>query len=163
MQLILAFLGAAACIALGMLAADRLSQRERLLNAWEGALQRMEAAISLGGLNLPGVLRKGAGENVPLLSRAAALLEEQPALSHQALLSRLDWTGLLTPAERETLQECLTGLFAPAPQMQLQALQYAREQWALFRRIGREAQENNARLYASLGWLAGAAVFILMC
>lgn len=163
MQVILAFLGAAACIALGMLAADRLSQRDHMLHAWECALQRMEAAVSVGGLNLPGVLLKGAGENVPMLAQAAMYLKNEPSLSHQALIARLDWAGLFTPAEREILQECLTGLFAPTQQMQLQALQYAKEQWALFRRIGREARENNARLYASLGWLAGAAVFILMC
>lgn len=163
MHLILALLAAAACIALGALAAGRLSAREKLLNAWEGALRRLEVLVAQGGEGLPQVLKKAAGEETPLLRQAAGLLEAEPALAPEALLARLPWDALLTPAERETLQDALTGLFAPRAEMQLQALGYAREQWALFRRIGREARESSARLYASLGWLAGAAVFILLC
>lgn len=163
MHLILALLAAAACIALGLLAAGRLSARERALNAWEGALRRMEGAVAQGGQGVAQVLRRGAGDNVPMLQEAAGLLEKEPALAPEALISRLAWDPLLTPAERDVLREGLAGLFSPSPELQLRALGYAREQWALFLRLGREALEKNARLYASLGWLAGAAVFILMC
>ena len=163
MHLILAVLAAAACIALGLLAARRLSAREVLINACEGALRRMEGAVTRGGEGVVQVLRRGAGDDVPMLQQAAALLEREPALAPEALLSRLAWDPLLTPAERDALREGLAGLFFSTPDMQLRALGYAREQWALFRRISRETLEKNARLYASLGWLAGAAVFILMC
>jgi len=163
MRLMIAFLAAAACIALGMGAANRLTARERLLRAWEGALQRLELALGQGGDTLPRLLRSAAGEDVPLLKELAKRLEGEPALSPQALLPRLNEGGLLTPAEQEVLEQAIGGLFSPTVSGQLQAIEYAREQWALFRRISREAWESHGRLYASLGWLAGAALFILMC
>ena len=163
MQAIIALLAAAACVALGALAANRLSLREKMLDAWDGALLRMEGAAARGGSPLPQILRQGAGGRVPLLREAADRLEKEPALSPAALLPLLRWDGLMTPAEKGALEECLLSLFSPNPEAQIRALSYAREQWALFRRVGREAREKNARLYASLGWLSGAALFILMC
>ena len=49
MQAIIALLAAAACVALGALAANRLSLREKMLDAWDGALLRMEGAAARGG------------------------------------------------------------------------------------------------------------------
>lgn len=163
MQLILAALAAALCIALGMMAANRLSERERLLNAWEDMLQRLEIRVNGSGDALPRMLEDCARGTGLCLEKAAARWAENPALSPEEWMENISWEPLLTPAEKETLKDCLRGLILPHREQQLQALSFAREQWARFRRISREAWENNARLYSSLGWLAGAAVFILIC
>ena len=163
MRWLASLLAAAACVALGTLAANRLTAREKALNAWEGALLRLEAVLAQGGGEVPALLRRAAGESVPLLLEAAQAMENTPALSPESMLDSLSWGTLLTPAEQDALRECLLGLFSPSPEMQRRAVAYAREQWALFRRLGREAAEKNTRLYQGLGWLAGAAVFILMC
>ena len=49
------------------------------------------------------------------------------------------------------------------PEIQIQSLSGARDQLAHFHQISREAAEKNSRLYNSLGFLAGAALFILLC
>ena len=162
MHLVLAFLSAASCIALGALASRRLSARERAIGQWDAALQRMEAALDRG-LDLPGLLRLGAGEQVDWLAQAADKLEAAPTLNEKTLLTLLPLPPLLTAAERQTLRDCLETLFSPSPEVLSQALAYTRAQWAHFRKISRDALESNGRLYCSLGWLAGAALFILIC
>ena len=162
MQLILAALAAFACIALGTLAANRLSERERLLNAWEDVLQRLEIRIQAGGEALPRLFLESARGTGISLEKAAEVWEKNPGWTAETWLEMLPWEPLLTPPEKDTLQKCLEGMLLPRREQQLQALFFAREQWARFRRICREARENNTRLYMSLGWLAGAAVFILI-
>lgn len=163
MRMLPAILGACGCIALGMAAAARLSAREKQLNAWEAALQHMEGEIQRGGAGLPRLFREAGAGQLPLLHQAADRMEKAPALSPDALFSGLSWDPLLTETERETLEECLKGLFSPEPEAQLRSLCHAREQWAHFRQLSRECMERNTRLYTSLGWLAGAMVFILIC
>ena len=159
----LAVLGAGACVALGRSAAERLNRRDALLQAWESALLRMEAAVNHSGAELTDVLRRGAEENEPILPELIKRLETMPAAPVEALLDALPWDSLLLPAERGVLNDCLAGLFSPSLQAQSQAISYARSQWAVFRSSCREAREKNTRLYTSLGWLGGAAAFILLC
>ncbi len=159
----LAVLGAGACVALGRSAAERLNRRDALLQAWEGALLRMDAAVNHSGAELKEVLRRGAAEKEPALLELLRRLDALPAASTEELLDQLPWNGLLLPAERDTLADCLAALFSPSLQAQAQALSYALAQWAAYRRSCREARDKNARLYTSLGWLGGAAVFILLC
>ena len=163
MQLIAAAMAAIACVALGTLAAGRLFERERLLNAWEDVLQRLEIRIQGGGEALPRLFRESARGTGISLEKAAEAWEKEPALPMEQWLEKLPWEPLLTFSERDILKKCLEGLMLPHAEQQLQALSFAREQWAMFRRIAREARENNSRLYMSLGWLAGAAAFILIC
>ena len=158
-----AVLAAAACVALGAWAARRLARREDLLNAWDSALIRMEGAITHSGAGLRDVLKIGAGQQIPLLSELARRMEESPAAAPGELIAALPWDPLLTPPEKETLLQCLEGLFSPSLTQQAQAVAYAREQWSVFRRISREVREKNGRLYWHLGWLSGAALFILLC
>ena len=160
---IVALLAAGACAALGMAAARRLAMRERALNAWEGALMRMEGAVSHSGDGLRDVLKKGAGEDNAVLRQLIDRMEAAPAAPSEALIRELNWESVLSDAEKETLAACLLSLFSPSLAQQAQAIAYAREQWAVFRLKGREARERDGKLYISLGWLAGAAVFILLC
>ena len=156
-------LAAAACVMLGGWAARRLSRREDMLSAWEGALIRMEGAVTHSGAGLRDVLKAGAADGVPLLSELARRMEEQPAAAPAALLDGLSWDPLLLPPEKEALAHCLEGLFSPTLNQQAQAIAYALDQWRVFRRLGQEKREKNGRLYFSLGWLSGAALFILLC
>ena len=75
MRWLASLLAAAACVALGTLAANRLTAREKALNAWEGALLRLEAVLAQGGGEVPALLRRAAGESVPLLLEAGRLEE----------------------------------------------------------------------------------------
>ena len=90
-------------------------------------------------------------------------LEATPAASPDTLTGVLPWDELLSPAERETLSTCIRGLFSPTLTQQAQALAAARDQWAAYLRRCREKRERDGRLYVSLGWLGGAAAFILLC
>lgn len=160
----LALLGAGACVALGMSAANRLNRREAVLQAWESALLRMDAAVNNSAAPLEDVLRRGAADdNLPVLTELLNRLETLPASSASELLDRLPWEDTLLPAEKETINDCLTALFSPSLQTQSQALAYAQSQWRMYRQSCREARDKNVRLYTSLGWLGGAAVFILLC
>ena len=159
----LALLGAGACVALGMSAANRLNRREAVLQTWESALLRMDAAVNNSAAPLEDVLRRGAADNLPVLLELISRLETRPASSASELLDRLPWEDTLLPAEKETINDCLTALFSPSLQTQSQALAYAKSQWRMYRQSCREARDKNVRLYTSLGWLGGAAVFILLC
>ena len=160
----LALLGAAACVALGMSAANRLNRREAILQAWESALLRMDAAVNNSAAPLNEVLRRGAADdNLPVLTELLSRLETLPASSASELLDRLPWEDTLLPAEKETIKDCLIALFSPSLQTQSQVLAYAQSQWRMYRQSCREARDKNVRLYTSLGWLGGAAVFILLC
>ena len=160
----LALLGAGACVALGMSAANRLNRREAVLQAWESALLRMDAAVNHSAAPLNEVLRRGAGDdNLPVLTALMQRLKSMPASSVSELLDGLPWEDTLLPAEKETIKDCLIALFSPSLQTQSQVLAYAQSQWRMYRQSCREARDKNVRLYTSLGWLGGAAVFILLC
>lgn len=159
----LALFGAGACVALGMGAANRLKQRETVLQAWDQALQRMDAAVNHSAAPLDEALRRGAAEEIPALLELRRRLKETPAASTEELLADLPWEESLSSIERDTLMDCLARLFSTSLQEQAQALAYARSQWTEYRKASRDAREKNSRLYTSLGWLGGAAVFILLC
>ena len=160
----LAVLGAVACVALGINAAGRLNRREAALRAWENALLRMDAAVNHSAAPLEEVLRRGAADdNLPVLTALMQRLNTMPASSAAELLDGLPWEDTLLPPELGTLKDCLSSLFSPSLQTQSQALAYVQSECRMYRQSCCEAREKNARLYISLGWLGGAAVFILLC
>ena len=158
-----ALAAAGGCAALGMNASRKLAQREALLTRWDGALLRMEGAVSHSSAGLMAVLRQGAGEGNAVLEELVRRLLASPAASQETLMESLPWDELLSSAERETLSACLRSLFSPTLAQQAQALAAARDQWAVHLRCCREKREQDGKLYVSLGWLAGAAAFILLC
>ena len=89
----LAVLGVGACVALGRSAAERMNRRDRMLQAWEKALFRMDAAVNHSGAELKEVLRRGAEEENAVLSELLRRMEETPAAS-------TDHTRTLSPALR---------------------------------------------------------------
>lgn len=162
MQQILALMAAVSCAALGGVFARRIRAREEILVAWDGALQRMESAVSRG-CELSEVLAEGAGRQVPLLAEAEKQLRLRPAASPREAAAALPWEDCLLPEEREILTACLEGLFSPVPQTQLLSLRLARSQWRTPVQSARESRRKYGRLCVRLGCLAGAALFILIC
>ena len=160
---LLALAAAGACTALGMSASRRLAKRCALLAAWDGALLRMEGAVTHSGAGLIDVLKQGAGEENAVLKELIRRLLEIPAASPEQLTAALPWDELLSADEREILAACLRGLFSPTLTQQAQAIALARDQWAVLLRRCREKREKDGKLYISLGWLGGAAAFILLC
>ena len=145
---LLALAAAGGCAAVGMGASRRLAKRCALLTAWDGALLRMEGAVTHSGAGLIDVLKQGAVEGNAVLDELILRMGKSPAASPEALTDSLPWDELLSPDERETLSVCLRGLFT---------------QWAVHLRRCREKREQDGKLYVSLGWLGGAAAFILLC
>ena len=160
---LLALAAAGACAALGMSVSRRLSKRCALLTLWDGALLRMEGAVTHSSAGLRDVLRRGAEEENAVLRELIRRMDQSPAASPEALIEALPWDELLSPDERQTLVDCLRGLFCPTLTQQAQTLSMARDQWAVMLRRCREKREKDGRLYVSLGWLGGAAAFILLC
>ena len=160
---LLALAAAGACAALGMSASRRLSKRCALLTLWDGVLLRMEGAVTHSGAGLMAVLRQGAGDEIPALNELIRRMDQSPAASPEVLTGGLPWNELLSPDERQTLADCLRSLFSPTLTQQAQAIAAARDQWAVYLCRCKEKREKDGKLYVSLGWLAGAAAFILLC
>ena len=163
MRLLGAALAAAVCVSGGLLSARHLAARLRSLEGWERALMHMRCALETETAALPALLAAGATQGPAALSALKTLLDTAPAQEPSVLLASLPRDPLLTEAEIAALRACLRGLFAPTPASQLQALAYAQDQWTRFCQDARERQTRSGRLYPQLGWLAGAAVFILLC
>ena len=163
MRLLGAALAAAVCVGGGLLSAQRLAARLRAMENWERALMHMRCALETEAAALPALLAAGAAQGPAALSGLKKLLDTAPAQEPSLLLAALPHDPLLTEPEAAALRACLSGLFAPTPAAQLQALTYAQAQWARFCQDARERQKRSGRLYPQLGWLAGAAVFILLC
>lgn len=157
-----ALLGAAACVGLGFAANDRAHRRADHLKAWDGALLRMENAVVHTAAPLTEALAKGAQEGEPVLKALLERLKTAPAAAPRAFLKDLPWNPLLAREEQKVLQDCLLSLFSASLQEQAQALSYARAQWARLLAQAAEKRERTGKLYLSLGWLGGAAVFILL-
>jgi len=96
------------------------------------------------------------------LKKAALLLQEHPGLSGKEVSARLIREKSLTESEWQVICQLIQGLFAPDREGQSAAIRCARDQLTRFSALAREAAEKNIRLYQSLGWLSGAAVFILL-
>ena len=160
MRMIPAFVGAICCIALGMIAGKRIRDRENCLSEWEKALMHMEGALQTGGMAVPELMAAG---NMPFLVRAAEQLKKNPSMTAGQLFALLPADVPLTHPERDVISALFAGIFAPDRERQLQSVLYARQQMARYAGIYREGAEKNIRLYQSLGWLSGAAAFILMC
>ena len=90
-------------------------------------------------------------------------MAETPAAPVETLLHDLPWNPLLTDTEKNTLLGCFTALFSPSLSQQGQALAKARESWQEYVSSCKQIRQKNARLYLNLGWLGGAALFILLC
>lgn len=161
MRILMALSAAVSCGILGMLASRRLALRKNALDTWAAALSRMEGIIVRGGAGLRDMLILSGAGKLPALAELAERVKTDPAAAPEALLSALHWDPLLTAEEKDALAECLLSLFSPDPEMQRRAVSRCREQTDRFRETSRAAWQKNGRLYGSLGWLAGAALFIL--
>ena len=160
---VLALGAAACCVMLGAVSARRLSQRTEALNAWDGALIRMEGAVTHLGAATVRVLEIGAGDDVPLLDDLAEDMRARPGDTPRERVKALAFPALLSSQETAILRDCLQGLFLPTLGQQAQAIALAREQWTPRLLQARSDQAAKNRLYRGLGWLAGAAAFILLC
>ena len=159
MTWMLAVFSCFSCVLAGHLAARRVLSRLNAAKAWDEALRRMENAVERGG-TVTEVLRSGRTD---FLDRAADALCRDPAQTLDGWLSSLPWEETLTAEEKETLAACLTGLFATSREEQRRTLAHGLKLWQDTLRTCREKKEACGGLYRRLGWLSGAALFILMC
>lgn len=152
---------AAACVLAGQGGAMRLQKRVKLLECWDAALARLESAAVDAGLGSADALGRCVQKDTPQLSQLLALMEAQPASSPESWLSSLSWEEPLSSREKEILAGFFLSFLSPFPEAQSRGMGYARQRWREALGDAQKAREANARLYRSLGWLSGAALFIL--
>lgn len=159
MTWMLAVFSCFSCVLAGHWAARRVMLRLNAAQAWDDALRRMENAVETGA-TVTEALRSG---RTPFLDRAAEALRLSPAQTTDAWLAALPWEEMLTARERDVLSACLRGLFAASREEQRRALDHGLLLWQDTLRACRDKKEACGGLYRRLGWLSGAALFILMC
>lgn len=157
---LMGLVGAGCCMALGLQQAGRAEKRGDDMESWERAMLKMAGAIEAGGRGLPEILE---ASEIPQLQAGAQLLRQQPALSPEQWAEHLPRDEWLKPAEWALLRQGLMGLFAPLPAQQLREMAYARKRFTPLSAQAREEAGRRGKLYRALGWLGGAAVFILIC
>ncbi|MBQ2700892.1 MAG: stage III sporulation protein AB [Clostridia bacterium] len=139
------------CLFMGLSAGAALTDRQRRLEEWGRALERMENALE-SRCPLPEVLRRGA---VPVLEAMARMLEREPLLSLQEAWRQ---TGENEPV-LEALFEKLDGSSLPQGHL---ALKQAREQIVHQAHEAEAKAKKNQPLYRSLGLMGGLAVSLLL-
>lgn len=163
-QRIVFALGAAlSCAALGTLSSRRLSRRVDALSQWDKALLAMEGSVKYRQVSAREAVEQGAREEGVTLPALAERMRTRPGQTPGALLDGLPWHPLLPPEAKAALSDWLFALFLPTLPQQEQGMALAR---ALFDRSVQDsqaAQKSYGKLSVSLGWLAGAALFILLC
>ena len=161
-----AFLLAAACLGAGMLAAQRLRGRVRLLRQFEGALERMERELSYTATELPELLEKLSGpDGAGAFFRACAQGLRGP---DRPPLRRLWHEGLrrlpvpLREGELELLEEAghILGQYDSAGQCA--ALKRIRGELAVARRDAELERDRLTRVYCTVGGTAGLFLIILL-
>lgn len=161
MQLILSLTAAGACVLLGLCRASRLMSREKALEGWADAMARMESAVTHFSPPISDILREGAA-CAPALAAVGKLMEAAPARPLDELWRELPCDDAIRDAEWAMLGDCLRGLQETTVARQREAIRRTREKWSPLLLSARKARERGVRAYCSLGWLGGAAVFILM-
>ena len=161
MRAVFAFLCLIACGAIGTLSGSRVSRRLSAAARWDGILYRMEASAARGH-PIAEILLSAAEKEDQALLQSARLLQKTPAISQEAWLAAFMWDDLLTPKERSILRGGLAALFSPSREEQTKGLREARRQWNTVLSACEKDGQRLGRLYRQLGWLGGAALFILM-
>ena len=162
-RIIFALGAAAACAALGALASGRLSRRLEALAQWDKALSRMEGAVRLRQASAVEAVGEGAQEESVTLPALLEKARTGPGQTPAALLRDLPWHPLLPREAKAALLDWLLSLFLPAAAQQTQGMALAQIPFARCLNDARAAKERYGRLYVSLGWLSGTAMFILLC
>ena len=161
MRLILSLTAAGACVLMGLSRAARLQAREKALEEWAEAMARMESAVTHFSPPIADILREGA-VCAPALGALDRLLAASPARPLDELWQETPRDETIKETEWAALGECLRGLQETTAARQREAIRRAREKWTPLVVSARKARERGVRMYCSLGWLGGAAVFILM-
>lgn len=163
LHLLFACGAAAACVSIGFHFSRRLSRLVDALSQWDKALLALSGAIRYRRASALDALEAGAREEKETLPALLKRMKERPGETPAALIRELPWHPLLPPEAVSALSDCLLSLFLPTLPQQEQGLALSRIPFDDCLSKAREAREKNARLYGSLGWLSGAALFILLC
>lgn len=157
-----ALTAAALCAGKGLKERNRLCRREETLSWWLSALRRLHEAFSLRGASIPqALLFSSGGEDNPL-SQLAKALSEAPSSDVQGMIGGLSFDPLLSMEEVSALKGCLLSLFSPELSCQASAASRAAGQFEEYLNLAAEKRGRLGKTYTSLGFLAGAALFILL-
>ncbi|MBR6186522.1 MAG: hypothetical protein IKQ41_09710 [Clostridia bacterium] len=163
LHLFFALGAAASCAALGAHFSRRLSRRLEALSQWDKALSALEGAVRYQEMSALQAIDRGAREEGLTLPALSERMRARPCQSSAALLDGLPWHPLLPKEAQAALADCLLSLFEPTLPQQARGIALAKPPFTRCLRSAQAARDAYGRLYISLGWMAGAALFILLC
>lgn len=135
------------CLAIGCMAALRLSQREAALRSMHTALVQMETYCKC--------LRMDPDEII------AAVMVFLPAENREELMRKMEVLPY-TKEEKHLVRSVADALYDASQEAQTRQTAFAASRFEELLHTARQKREGNAKLYASLGFLCGLCVF-LMC
>ena len=162
LRIVFALGAAAACAALGGRAAGRLARRAQALSQWDKALRLIAGAVQYRRATALEAVRQGTGAEKTTLPALAERMRADPGKTPEALVQNLPWHAQADQETRQAVSAFLLALFLPTLPQQEQAMRLAKVPFDRLLKDARNAKEKYGRLAVSLGWLAGAAVFILL-
>ncbi len=165
-NLAFALLAAAGCALAGGLWAESLKRRLATLRAWQRAVTRFEAGISLGAHTMDlWLLRAADGEPCravrEALKGAAARMRDEPLLSLSDAMAEAP-PPELTAGDRAALSPLFAGLGGGDEAAQRALLRAASAALSAQIAEAEEAERKDRRLALSLGAIGGLAVFLFL-
>lgn len=157
-----ALLSAAACGALGTLAAMRLLKRARRLALWREAFTRLHGALKFAAFSLPAALKYAARPDMPALRTLEERLGQTPGERPEALFASFWHEDALRPEDACAVLSGIRALEAVTLEEQCAYLSLVIERLERLEDAARRESDRLARLFVSGGCLSGAALMILL-
>lgn len=155
-------LAAAACGALGIIAALRLQKRARRLGQWREAFLRLQGALQYAAFSLPAALKYAALPDMPVLALLEGRLRDAPGEQLSKLFAAVYQEDCLKPEDERAVRAGIEGLDAVTLEEQCARLALSVSRLERYEEGARQENERLARLFMSGGCLGGAALMILL-
>lgn len=158
MRTLFAVIAGLLCALLGMRQAKRLKDESLRLHRWEILLQHLCLILQEGGLSLPETFRQIASSDSPadqVLRRLADDMQQHPLASLQDL-----YHG--EGPEAAILSRLMDRLSRGSMESRVQAVEQSAREIALLAASSQEKSQQDARMWATLGWACGACLTLML-
>lgn len=155
---VLAIMAGLLCGVMGMRQAQRIRQESTTLHRWQCLLQRLCLLLQSGSLSLPEAFEHAACEDTQadmLLRRIAASLRAHP-------LTPLAQLYIPQGKEGDVLARMFSGLARGSLDARILAVQQAEGEMALLAESARSKTQQDAGMWAKLGWICGACLTLML-
>lgn len=158
MRPLLAVMAGLLCALMGQRQARRIKEESALLHRWEAILHQLCLLLQESALSLPEAFEQAAPETSPadaLLRQLASRMRSEPLIP---------LAQLYTPQGREgpALARLFAGLSSGSLESRVLAAQHAAREIALLAESSRSKADQDARMWAKLGWIGGACLTLML-